>query len=272
MRLPSVSNDEARQLVARLRVLRLRAYLSQGDVADNVPELSRFQLSRMECGQILPRYDVLRELLELYAVQPGEQDELLQLWEQAMLPSWRKQGAHDSASCMVSSMVEFQLGRVPGLLQTKQYARAAYQTAFPRSSADVVDNKVAALVRRQQRLFADKPIVLHAILHEPVLRQGVDDTQLGQIVERAQLPNVTVQIVPQAVGPHAGLDGSLVLLGFADPGTPDVAYTETVLGRIRFPGKDKPAAVKVILGRLKRMALSPADSMEMLKQAVTTTS
>jgi hypothetical protein len=48
--------------------------------------------------------------------------------------------------------------------------------------------------------------------------------QLQHILEAAEWPTSTIQVLPTARGAHAGLDGSFSVFEFPDPGDPDVAY------------------------------------------------
>jgi hypothetical protein len=122
---------------------------------------------------------------------------------------------------------------------------------------------------RQERLFADPPLVLRALVHEPVLHQkGTDHEQLVQLLDRAQLPNVTIQVVPQGLGFHPGLAGSVMLLSFDDE--PDIAYAETAFGRIQAEDADMTAYVRQTLGRLTRDALSPDETLLLLKRLAAT--
>jgi hypothetical protein len=168
-----------------------------------------------------------------------------------------------------STLIEFQLGRLPELLQTEAYARKCLRAGTPRRSAQEIDAGVSVRIRRQDRLFAgEKPLVLHAIIHEPTLWQGVDQQQLIQLVERAQMPNVTVQIVPQSAGLHSGLDGSVILLGFDDPQEPDIVFTETVLGLAQSQDEERTSSVRVMLQHIAGRAMSPEDSLDLLKSMI----
>jgi transcriptional regulator with XRE-family HTH domain len=266
MATPGIPNYYGRQLLRGIRRMREGAGLTQEEAGRSL-HLTLQKLSRIENGQ-LPGYHELRAMLRLYNVPQPEWATYLDLWERARKRGWWRQlGVRDSTYiCMeqeASVMREFQLGRLPAMLQTGRYARAITECC-----GEDGENVVLVSMRRQDRLFAENPLTLHSVLHEPTLHQGVDRAQLIQLYERAQLPNVTLQILPQAVGLHAGLDGSMVLFEFDDPGEPEIAFTETALGLNHSQDEDRTAAVRAILDRLTALATSPEDSLTMIKRLI----
>lgn len=266
MATPGTPNYHGRQLLRELKRLREQAGLTQEEAGGRL-HLTLQKLSRIENGQ-LPGYHETRAMLKLYGLGQYEWQPYLDLWEHARERGWwREFGLRDASYvCMeqeASTMIEFQLGHLPEMLQTKHYARASL------ARHEDVESRVIVRLRRQRRLFADDtPLVLHTLVHEPVLSQGVDREQLLQLVERAQLPNVVVQVVPQSAGLHGGLGGSVVLLGFEDSQEPDIVFTETLLGLAHTQDEARTAAVRDLLRDLATVAMSPEDSLDVLKSLI----
>jgi transcriptional regulator with XRE-family HTH domain len=264
---PGTPNYHGRQLLRELKRLREQAGLTQEEAGRRL-HLTLQKLSRIENGQ-LPGYHETRAMLKLYGQEQDQWTPYLALWEQARERGWwREFGLRDSSYvCMeqeASAMIEFQLGLLPELLQTEQYARAGM------AGREDPEALVSVRLRRQQRLFAEhSPLVLHSLVHEPTLYQGVDRDQVLRLVERAQMPNVTVQIVPQSAGLHGGLGGSVVLLGFDDPQEPDIIFTESRLGLAHTQDEARTSAVRAMLRDLAGLAMSPEDSLDMLKSLLT---
>jgi hypothetical protein len=50
--------------------------------------------------------------------------------------------------------------------------------------------------------------------------------QLRRLAEAAQMPHVTLQVVPFARGGHAGASGAFSILRFEERDLPDVVYIE----------------------------------------------
>lgn len=250
-------NYHGRQLVRRLKVLREQAGLTQQEAGDRLC-MTLQKLSRFENGQ-LPGYHELRAVLDLYGLPTDHWDEYLELWRLARQPGWwRKYHLTDSRYVRMedeaATAYEFQIGYLPELLQTEQYAKTT-----PASRA-----QVAVRLRRQDRLGADPPLRLHAIVHEPVLSQGVDRVQRDHLIRQASLPNVTLQVLPQASGLHQGLRGALTLLSFSDTTEPDIAFCESALGWSDTQDTEQTAGARRMLDRLAALALSPADSLELM--------
>jgi hypothetical protein len=87
----------------------------------------------------------------------------------------------------------WQLGAVPGLLQTEDYARALIRATRPQDSADAVERLVTARMERQEILRRDNPPRLWYVLDEGVLRRVVGSTevmamQLDRLIACAQTP------------------------------------------------------------------------------------
>ncbi|MEV4320221.1 helix-turn-helix transcriptional regulator [Actinocrispum sp. NPDC049592] len=263
-----IPNYYGRQLVRTIRRLREQCELTQEEAGAKL-HLSLQKLSRIENGQ-LPGYHELRAMLKLYGLPQSGWDPCFRLWERAKQRGWwRKFGVPDTTYiCMeqeASRMTEFALGRLPELLQTEGYARRAAQCGFPGDEA-AADGAVKVQLRRQDRLFRDEEqLTLHVLLHEPALYQGGDREQWIELYQRAQLPNITVQVIEQRAGLHSGLDGPVALLEFDDPEEPDIVFAGSVLGLSSTQDEERTAAVRARLERLTELALSPEDTLAALR-------
>jgi hypothetical protein len=168
---------------------------------------------------------------------------------------------------------ELALGFVPGLLQTPEYARALMRAAPLRRTAEEVDRAVAARVYRQRRLTsAENPLELVAVLDESVLHRpvGGDEVhraQLTRLVAAAELPAVTLQVLPFARGAHAALASGFALLSFGDLGAPEVAFVEHGLGAVLMDKGGDVARARLSVERTLADALSPAESLAMVQRA-----
>jgi transcriptional regulator with XRE-family HTH domain len=123
---------------------------------------------------------------------------------------------------------------VPGLLQTEAYARGVLRGARPADSDTVIEQLVTARMARQDiwKREDPEPPILSVILGEAVLRQRVGDAavmreQFGRLVEAAESPRITIQVMPFAAAAHPGLLGPFVVASFENG--PDAAYLDSVL-------------------------------------------
>ncbi|MFD7991909.1 helix-turn-helix domain-containing protein [Streptomyces mexicanus] len=171
---------------------------------------------------------------------------------------------------LATKICEFAPTVVPGLLQTKEYARAVTVAANPFKTDAYVDEIVAARLERSLILDDAARPEYWVILHENVLRipvggPAVMADQLEHIAALARNRTVPVMVLPYAEGAHAYMTGTLKLMNFED--APPTAYTET-----EFSGTlmDDPAVVKHTqraYDLLRAAALSPRASLPLIESA-----
>jgi transcriptional regulator with XRE-family HTH domain len=261
-------NYHGRQLIRELRKLRRQARLSQVEAGDRV-HMEHSKLSRIEQQQQLPTYHELAFLLDIYGVLSCDTAPYFDLWQLAKQRGWwREYTLEDNNYLRMEDEAavkrEFQLGHLPTLLQTEKYARATLDTAT--RSRKTVDKLLALRMRQQKRLLTPPALTLHSFVHESVLHQStVDQPQITLLLERAELPNVILQIVPRQLM-HEGLHGSVILLSFNDPAESDMAFATTPLGRTETQHPKQVATIARLLDRLTSLSLTPADSLALLRQ------
>ncbi|MGY0492525.1 helix-turn-helix domain-containing protein [Streptomyces sp. WG-D5] len=153
---------------------------------------------------------------------------------------------------------------LPGLLQTEAYTRAVLQERVPAYETDEIDTKTAGRMARHEILERKEPPTLSFVLWEPLLRlqvggQHVRREQLQHLRQVAQLPCVSVQIMPLASPSHAGLDGPFILIE-----TPDhqhLAYTETHRGSQWVADPDEVSRLARKYAMLRTQALTTQHSL-----------
>lgn len=115
-----------------------------------------------------------------------------------------------------TSVRQYQVEVIPGLLQTEEYVRQVilgYRPAGP-VPPGVAERRVQVRMIRQQLLTRDPPLELSVVLDESTLLRKIGSrsvmyAQLQQLAETAELPNVTIQVLPFSS------DRSLVAASFA---------------------------------------------------------
>ncbi|MEU5090196.1 helix-turn-helix transcriptional regulator [Streptomyces sp. NPDC021356] len=171
---------------------------------------------------------------------------------------------------LATRICEFAPTVVPGLLQTKAYARAVTIAANPFKTDAYVDEIVAARLERSLILDDAARPEYWVTLHENVLRIPVGGpqamaAQLDHVVRLVHERSAVATVLPYAAGAHAAMGGSLKLLDFED--APPVAYTETEYSGTLI---DDPAVVKHTLRTydlLRVAALSPEASLALIESA-----
>ena len=114
----------------------------------------------------------------------------------------------------------WELGAIPGLLQTEDYARSLIRVSRPMDTASAVDRLVAARIARQAILASEGPPALWYILDESVLRHVVGGftvmgAQLDRLIEATDTPGIVIQVLPFKAD-HPGTDGPISVYEFAD--------------------------------------------------------
>ncbi|WP_199440647.1 helix-turn-helix domain-containing protein [Umezawaea beigongshangensis] len=246
-----------RRLGKALRVLRERARLTQIEAARGLRYDHR-KLSRIENGQ-RPEYHAFRAMLDLYGLTVPEWEPYLDLYDRACEKGWwQAYGLEDQGFISVendaTAVREFQLGYVPGLLQTEDYMREVFGSSSVARSEKWIDAQVEIRLRRQQRLIEPEPLRLHAIVAESALRTS--DRQRRVVRRRMELPNVTVQVLPS--GFHDGLLGSFTVLDL--PEHHGIVYVEHVAGSVHIDGPERVGATRLLFEHLSERALTPEQS------------
>ena len=275
----SVGSAVARMMLgSQLRRFREAAGITP-DTAGWHIRSSRSKISRMENGRVGFKDRDVRDLLSLYGVTDPQvtsamialagQAQTQEWWAQFgdILPSWFEPylGLEASASRIRSYDLQF----VHGLFQTEAYARAVSALGRRGASPAEFDRWVAVRLKRQELLTAAKPPRVWSVVDEAALRRPVGGVkvmqdQLRRLAEVAELPNVTLQVVPFRAGGHDAAGGSFTILRFSEPDVPDVVYIEQLTGAIYL---EKPAATDHyldIMNRVSAISLSPAQTIPFL--------
>ena len=265
-------------LGAHLRRLREASCITPAQAGDAI-RATNSKISRLERGRSAAKQRDIADLLTLYGVtDEAEREQVLSLARQASTPGWWQQyndilprwfelyvGLEKAASIIRTFEVQF----VHGLLQTEDYARAVILIANARAPAAEIDRRVSVRMKRQQLLTQPDAPELWTVLDEAVLRRppggpGVMRAQLAHLLELTALPNLTLQIIPFAVGPHAAAGGPFTILRFPEPDLPDLVYLEQLDSATYLDGPDQVAQYLSVMNEICVQALPKTASKHML--------
>ena len=263
---------------AQLRRLRSEAGLSREQAGEAI-RASEWKIHRLENGQVGFKERDVVDLLGLYGVTDQEEvTAFITIALEANTPGWWFQYSDilpqwfrayvdlESAATLIRSY-EGQL--VPGLLQTEDYLRAMIGGARPDTSPEETQRRVALRLTRQTLLTrADAPR-LWAVVDEAALRRPVGGTevmraQLERLIDAAKLPNVTLQILPLAVGAHPAMVGAFSILRFADQELPDVVYVEHLTNALYLDRREEVEKHLDVMESLCVDSQPPARTVELL--------
>ncbi|MEV0118125.1 helix-turn-helix transcriptional regulator [Streptomyces sp. NPDC050844] len=118
---------------------------------------------------------------------------------------------------------------VPGVLQTKEYAREVLGSGHRRMSDEVRDKLLGTRLERARILDDFNSPEVWAMLDEAVLRRPIGGPsvmceQLCHILALGESRRIRVHVLPYDVGAHALLEGVVSLMWFED--LPPIAYVE----------------------------------------------
>jgi hypothetical protein len=224
-------------------------------------------LQRLEKGIRLGSLDAMNVLDRLY----GTGDLLSKLWRMAKRQAGqsRYQGFAE-LEAKATGIQEFSVSTVPGLLQTPGYAETLLRTFAP-DSDELLAEQVRDRINRQDRLTGVKPLNYRGLFDESVMRRPAQDSsawteQLERLIDAARQPNITVQVVPFRAGLHNLLNSSLQLLWL--PSGRTVAYLETSRSGHLVEETEEVEHLRLSYDRLRDSALSPSESLELLRSAL----
>jgi transcriptional regulator with XRE-family HTH domain len=214
-----------------------------GDVVAERLNWARSKISKLEnASQTITSADVI-SMAVVYGVSEAERDELVDEVHHASERGWwlsygdavtaKRFDRYVDFESEAVSLVNFEIDLVPGLLQTEDYARAVARAFTPSADQSQIQHRVELRKRRQARLFADHPIEFDAVVNEVALRQLVGGRdvmrdQLKHLSRIAHLPNVSIRMIPFAVGAYPAMGRPFVILSFDRPEWLDVAYQENL--------------------------------------------
>lgn len=229
-------------LAKELRRLREERGMTQQEVADGL-KWTREKVGRIETAAASVSTADLRRLLSTYDI--ADEDSIEQFERRAVAaqrPGWNEyKGLLPSRYLtylgfeeIATTMRQYHLSLVPGLLQTRSYMRETLTHVFEISPRDV-RRLIDARTRRQELLMADPRPTFKIILDEAVLRRPVGGhrawrEQLEHLTKTNQLDGVNLMVLPFTVGPHPGLKGAFNLLTFEDAPYDDLLYMENSEG------------------------------------------
>ena len=242
------------------------------------------KISRLETGKVSFKERDVEDLLTFDGVLDGkERDQVLDLVREAnaqgwwhsfseVLPSWFEAfiGLESAASVVRTYEVQF----VPGLLQCPQYVDAVLSSNRSQSASDL-KRRIELRQRRQSALEKDDAPILWVVLDEAALRRPIGGpevmkAQIAYLIEQAERPNITIQLLPYAVGAHAAEGGAFTLLRFAEADLPDVVYLEHLTGAQYIERPEDVEQYARAMDRISVDALHPEATLEALKALLVT--
>lgn len=249
----------------QLKLLRTRAGMDRSEFGGHVgyaaQSIASFEQGRrIPPGEFIDRAD---EVLEAGGVLKALKDEVLR----AQYPSFFRDAARLEAKA--ESMCVYAAHLVPGLLQTPHYANAVFRWQRPLLDDEVIEQRLAARMARQDILKRHPAPLLSFVIEEVVLHKPVGGTRVlkGQrehILEVGKARNVEIQVMPTACQDHAALGGPFNLIRTAEGRR--IAYTEVQDDSRLYTGQHKVYELEARYNLLRSQALTPSESLAFIEK------
>jgi transcriptional regulator with XRE-family HTH domain len=237
------------------------------------------KLSRMERNEWkLPSVRDMRDLAEVYELPDDMREALMSLARESRVRGWWV----DFKDVLRGGLADFESGAsmirtfeallIPGLFQTPDYAAAVLRGSRVLSDEDI-DRKVAGRMRRQEILASDDPPKVWAVVDEAALRKRVGGpevmaNQIRHLITMATRPTVDIQVLRDAQGSHAAMEGAFMILDFPDPADLPFVYIETATEDLYL---EEPEAIQnyvSIFSHICSAAESPEASVRYLESLI----
>ena len=273
------------RLGGQLRRLREAAGVTPEEAGFEI-RASRSKISRLENGRVKLKNRDVSDLLTFYGVTDDVvRSKFMALVIQSNIPDWWGEysdilpgwfenylGLEAAAATIRSFEVQF----VNWLFQTADYARAVTGLGRKAAQGDEIDRWVSLRLKRQELLRKPDPPNVWSVMDEAVLRRpaggaAVMRAQYRHLIEVAELPHVTLQVIPFSRGAHAGESGSFTVLRFEERDLPDVVYLEQLTSAFYLDQRSDVERYLEVVDEISSQALTPAETTRLIEQAASET-
>lgn len=229
----------------------------------------------METGQRGVNARDIRDLAGIYDLDPAVQQHLADLAGEGKQQAWWQSrnlyySTYVGLESEAASIRDFGLGLIPGLLQTADYARAVLNSTRPALEPDVIEQRVADRMLRQQLLVSEQPprfetVVDEAVLHRVPASKDVMRVQLDRLIEASELDTVDIRVLPFRAGLLPSNTNKFIILSFAQPTLPEVVFIEHLTGDIYLERAEDVQAYEATFRLMRDMAATPAQTRDMIR-------
>jgi hypothetical protein len=266
-----------RRLSIELKKLREQSALTCAQVGTAL-DWSGSKVNRMETGSGRVQPSDVDVLCRFYDTSDELRDFLKSLAREAKLKGWWQQygsgipewfNIYIGLEQETSSFRQYQCQVIPGLMQTKEYATELHRSGASLSAADA---EKSVLVRMERQAILRRPDAPDAwfVMSEAVLRTVVGDRslmrdQLRRVLEDAELPTVTVQVLPFEAGIAMATD-AFTMLGFPAAEDLDLVYRDGLTDALYLEGEHHVRQYTKAFDILRATALSPRNSARLIQR------
>ncbi|MCG5216160.1 helix-turn-helix domain-containing protein [Streptosporangium sp. KLBMP 9127] len=248
---------------AELRRLREDKGLTQEDIADHT-HVSKSLVSQIENAKRTPQWNFTEQVETLLNLN-GELLRLLPLVIKTG-PTWFRQWPKIEADA--HNLRTWQPLVIPGLLQTRDYARAILR-GQPGITEERVNEATEARLARQTVFDRPEPPMYAAMIDEIVLSRPIGGAQvmreqLEHLLKVVDHPCITLQIVPMDAVPTIGLLGGFVIA--QQPQGPDTVYLDSAADGEVTDREDRVRTVSVRFDAIRSYARPVNETPDVIRE------
>lgn len=217
-------------------------------------------LGRVESGRRPPTEDIAIACDRVFPERDGWFCEWYRDSRAWMPPGFRSWTEHEDQAARLSVWCP---GVIHGLAQTEGYARALLETS-PGATEDQIKVRLAARLDRQRRVLHrdDPPTVrfvidypaLHCLVGSPAVMAG----QMDHLARLAELPHLTMQILPHVGHPATGSE--LILVD-------DAAYVEHLAGGYVFTAAEAVIGLERTFNSIQVESYRASETLALIREA-----
>ncbi|MGW8398656.1 helix-turn-helix domain-containing protein [Streptomyces lydicus] len=207
---------------ARLRSSREARGWTQDELAERMG-YSSTHISAVETARKPPTLRFSRSADRTFSTE-GTADTFERQWREirhgSLLEGFPEYVGHEGRAAEIRL---YEVGVVPGLLQTPEYASVLAGSHIKRGAItpEQAEERVSLIAERQATLVRTPPPLIFAVLDESCLRRpiggpAVMDAQLARLVEFAELPNTVLQVAPFEMGERRPFNLPITVLTLPD--------------------------------------------------------
>ncbi|MFD7547531.1 Scr1 family TA system antitoxin-like transcriptional regulator [Streptomyces sp. NPDC059578] len=251
----------------RLRMLRDERGWTQDELAKQL-RCSGTHISAVETGRRSPTPHFARNADRILGTGNRFEQLSQRARQTAILDGFPQFVVHEERAIEIRL---FELGIVPGLLQTPEYAAAIASGAVQRGAIteQQAEERLSLLARRQASLERSPAPMVHAVLDESCIRRPVGGpkvmaAQLRRLEEFAALPSTIFQVAPYELGERRAFDLPLYILTMRNLSV--LSYAESAHQGHLERGTQSVLNLLTAYHQLQAESLAQAASVDMINQ------
>lgn len=281
MPMKSTPTGREARLGSELRKLRERAGLSSTEAAQLLG-IKQNQVSNMEAGRMGVSPDRVRMLAHHYDCPDKVLVEALTRMTRTRQRGWWEEYRELLPTSLLDlaelehhakSLRDAITARIPGLLQTREYALEIFRQAVTELSPPDIEHRLSFRIKRQAILFRqDDPTPYEAVIHEAALRMRVGGStvarqQLQHLLDMSDLSHITLRAISFDAGAYPG-SGQSIHYAFAHVPQLDTVYLDQSHGLAFLDGEAQLLKYRTLFDRIEAVTLAPEKTRDLIRNVM----